>query len=152
MTVLFINLENMQDVLQDAVKTQKYSYRYKCSLNKFLFDDKGRTLIAVFGLPPIANFGDCTRAVLAALFFEQKMRSLRIKARIGVTTGRVCTVHRRGGRDRLGERVQIPGRPGEPGGAPHAARHQEELGGRARWRGRGGVGHGVRAGQGVQQH
>jgi len=86
----FTNLENMQDVLQDAVKTtQKCIYRYKGSLNKFLFDDKGRTVIAVFGLPPIANFDDCTRAVLAALLIEQKMKSLRIKARIGVTTGRV---------------------------------------------------------------
>eukprot|EP01083_Nonionella_stella_P081021 222958_1 len=85
------NLENVpQDLLQKAVKTtQKCIYRYKGSLNKFLFDDKGSTVIAVFGLPPIANFDDCTRAVLAALLIEQKMKTLRIKARIGVTTGRV---------------------------------------------------------------
>eukprot|EP01083_Nonionella_stella_P306186 1071208_1 len=104
-TVLFINLDfndaietktgsNLeavpQDLLQQAVKTtQKCIYKYKGSLNKFLFDDKGSTVIAVFGLPPIANFDDCTRAVLAALFIEQKMKTLRIKARIGVTTGRV---------------------------------------------------------------
>eukprot|EP01084_Bolivina_argentea_P157026 273638_1 len=79
-----------QDLLQKAVKTtQKCIYRYKGSLNKFLFDDKGSTVIAVFGLPPITNFDDCTRGVLAALLIEQKMKSLNIKARIGVTTGRV---------------------------------------------------------------
>ena len=97
-TVLFINLDfsskvddnfndiqNMQHILQDAVKTtQKCIYRYKGSLNKFLFDDKGRTVIAVFGLPPIANFDDGTRAVLAALLIEQKMKMMGIKARIGV--------------------------------------------------------------------
>lgn len=84
------NLDKMQGKLQEAVSTtQKCIYRYKGSLNKFLFDDKGRTVIAVFGLPPIANFDDGTRAVLAALLIEQKMKAMGIRARIGVTTGRV---------------------------------------------------------------
>jgi adenylate cyclase 10 len=36
-------------------------------VNKFLVDDKGSTLVAVFGLPPLAHEDDATRAVLAAL-------------------------------------------------------------------------------------
>ena len=34
-------------------EVQKCVYRFEGSLNKFLMDDKGSTLIAAFGLPPL---------------------------------------------------------------------------------------------------
>jgi adenylate cyclase 10 len=34
------------------------------SLNKLLMDDKGSTLIVVFGLPPMAHQDDAIRAIL----------------------------------------------------------------------------------------
>jgi class 3 adenylate cyclase len=40
---------------------------YEGSINKFLMDDKGSTVIAVFGLPPISHENDATRGVLASL-------------------------------------------------------------------------------------
>ena len=42
-------------------------YQYEGSINKFLMDDKGSTLLAVFGLPPLSHEDDATRGVLAAL-------------------------------------------------------------------------------------
>lgn len=42
-------------------------YQFEGSVNKFLMDDKGSTLIAVFGLPPLSHEDDATRGVLAAL-------------------------------------------------------------------------------------
>jgi hypothetical protein len=42
-------------------------YQYEGSINKFLMDDKGSTLLAVFGLPPLSHEDDATRGVLAGL-------------------------------------------------------------------------------------
>ena len=123
-TVLFINLDfginniskmNLKE-LQIAIKmVQKCVYRYKGSLNKFLFDDKGSTLIAIFGLPPIANFDDSTRGVLSALLISQTMKQLRVKTRIGVTTGKVyCGILGASGQSQeygvLGDQVNLAAR------------------------------------------
>ena len=41
-------------------EVQKCVYRFEGSLNKFLMDDKGSTLIAAFGLPPLqVSFSYC---------------------------------------------------------------------------------------------
>ena len=80
-TVLFVNLglkekdmneiatnpqyiHVVHDVLQ-AVQTAVY--KYEGSLNKFLMDDKGSTLVAVFGLPPLAHEDDSVRGILSSL-------------------------------------------------------------------------------------
>eukprot|EP01083_Nonionella_stella_P298146 1012258_1 len=52
-------------------------YRYEGSLNKFMYDDKGATAVAVFGLPPICNFDDAARGVYAALQIERVLKSLK---------------------------------------------------------------------------
>ncbi len=54
-------LKRCNDVMR-AVQTA--FDRFEGSINKFLMDDKGSTLIAVFGLPPLAHEDDSTRAIL----------------------------------------------------------------------------------------
>ena len=54
--------------IHDAIRSlQSIIYKYQGSLNKFLVDDKGSTVMAVFGLPPVAHRNDPERAVMAAL-------------------------------------------------------------------------------------
>lgn len=52
------------------VAVQESVYQYEGSINKFLMDDKGSTLVAVYGLPPVGHADDPTRGVLAALRCE----------------------------------------------------------------------------------
>ncbi|ETO20859.1 hypothetical protein RFI_16350, partial [Reticulomyxa filosa] len=56
--------------LQDMV------YLYQGSLNKFLVDDKGSTVMAIFGLPPVAHVNDPERAVLTALELQVQLKKL----------------------------------------------------------------------------
>lgn len=80
-TVLFVNLglkeqtllaaavydEAMEEMHKVMVAVQESVYEYEGSINKFLMDDKGSTLVAVYGLPPVGHADDPTRGVLAAL-------------------------------------------------------------------------------------
>ncbi|ETO06286.1 hypothetical protein RFI_31113 [Reticulomyxa filosa] len=70
-------------VLQDVI------YKYQGSLNKFLVDDKGSTVMAVFGLPPVAHNNDPTRAVLAALELQRRFTRLtkHSTAALGLASG-----------------------------------------------------------------
>jgi len=102
-TVVFVNLglkeshmvaaavydEAMVNVHEVLTTTQKCIYQYEGSINKFLLDDKGSTLIACFGLPPLAHDDDPGRAVLASLFLCQQLFELGLQASIGITTGDV---------------------------------------------------------------
>eukprot|EP01084_Bolivina_argentea_P115195 204899_1 len=102
-TVLFVNvgvnLSNVQNIdntsldwIQKVITgIQRSIYKYEGSLNKFLVDDKGSNVIAVFGVPPLAHNDDATRGLLAALKLLRKMRGLGIKCYIGVTSGLVYT-------------------------------------------------------------
>eukprot|EP00485_Elphidium_margaritaceum_P014944 CAMPEP_0202726070 /NCGR_PEP_ID=MMETSP1385-20130828/184423_1 /ASSEMBLY_ACC=CAM_ASM_000861 /TAXON_ID=933848 /ORGANISM="Elphidium margaritaceum" /LENGTH=1239 /DNA_ID=CAMNT_0049392283 /DNA_START=36 /DNA_END=3755 /DNA_ORIENTATION=+ len=102
-TVLFVNvgvnLSNVQTIdetslswIQTVIQCiQRSIYRYEGSLNKFLVDDKGSNVIAVFGVPPLAHNDDATRGLLAALKLLRKMRGLGVKCFIGVTSGLVYT-------------------------------------------------------------
>lgn len=98
-TVLFVNLglqganETFED--DDELKrvhlvlqtVQRAVYKYEGSLNKFLMDDKGSTLIAVFGLPPLAHEDDPVRGLLSALQICTQLHKLNLVPSIGVTTG-----------------------------------------------------------------
>lgn len=102
-TVLFINIgvnlssvQNIDAISLDWIQTvitfiQKAIYKYEGSLNKFLVDDKGSNVIAVFGVPPLAHYDDATRGLLAALKLLKEMHGLGIKCFIGVTSGLVFT-------------------------------------------------------------
>lgn len=100
-TVLFVNLglkdhdllaaAQYDDAMKRAhsvlVAVQQAVYKYEGSINKFLMDDKGSTLIAVFGLPPLAHNNDATRGVLAALAICDSLWKLKLHASVGITTG-----------------------------------------------------------------
>jgi class 3 adenylate cyclase len=99
-TVLFINLGfSEQDLarmlgakelqrLQDAfVNVQKCVYDYEGTINKFLVDDKGSTVIAAFGLPPVTHENDPIRGILASLAICAALGNYGLKASVGITTG-----------------------------------------------------------------
>eukprot|EP00602_Paraphysomonas_sp_CaronLab_P010748 CAMPEP_0185039174 /NCGR_PEP_ID=MMETSP1103-20130426/35751_1 /TAXON_ID=36769 /ORGANISM="Paraphysomonas bandaiensis, Strain Caron Lab Isolate" /LENGTH=2231 /DNA_ID=CAMNT_0027577957 /DNA_START=219 /DNA_END=6917 /DNA_ORIENTATION=+ len=126
--VLFVNLglkeqhllaaavydEAMVQVHEVLMAVQKSVYQYEGSINKFLMDDKGSTLIACFGLPPVSHDDDPTRAVLASLLLCEGLYDLGLIASVGITTGDVfCGVV--GGKTRreytvLGDSVNLSAR------------------------------------------
>lgn len=78
------NLDRVQKVVSIV---QACVYRYEGSLNKFMFDDKGSTLLAAFGLPPLAHSNDSLRAILSAIDIYEALSTIGLSASIGVTTG-----------------------------------------------------------------
>ncbi len=93
-TVLFIKLPDLNytsalDTAQSAMCTlQQALYRYEGSINKLSVDDKGITLVAAFGLPPLAHEDDPARGAQAALEIQARLHDLGLRSAIGVTTGR----------------------------------------------------------------
>lgn len=94
-TVLFINLPDLYNPdttlehIQEATRElQTAIYRYEGSVNKLSVDEKGATLIAVFGLPPLTHEDDAVRGVLAAMGIQIMLRKLGMRGAIGITTGR----------------------------------------------------------------
>lgn len=93
-TVLFINLPDLDygmplaDAHNLMCSLQSAVYRYEGSINKLSVDDKGVTLIAAFGLPPLSHEDDAIRGVQAALDIQAELESLNLQSAIGITTGR----------------------------------------------------------------
>jgi class 3 adenylate cyclase len=78
------------DALQEAFSTiQEEVYRYGGSINQFLVDDKGTTLLAVWGLPTCTHEDNAARALQAAMALQQWFSSRQIPSSIGVSSGRV---------------------------------------------------------------
>jgi len=92
-SVLFVNLPDFNvatplDRAQEAMRAvQMALYRFEGSINKMSVDDKGASLIAVFGLPPLSHGDDPERAVRAAVASHAALAELGFRAWIGVTTG-----------------------------------------------------------------
>lgn len=101
LTVMFASLgvdlstatssEGMEKIQKIVTTIQKVVYRMEGSLNKLVMDDKGSTLICVWGLPPMAHEDDATRAVLAAQMIRSKLQHPDINCWccIGISTGTV---------------------------------------------------------------
>lgn len=95
LTVLFVNLPELQHDLplarmqQIMLALQEALYRYEGSINKLSVDDKGATLVAALGLPPLAHEDDAARGVQAALAMHAALAAMDVRCSIGVTTGRV---------------------------------------------------------------
>lgn len=93
-TVLFVNLPNLDygmalgQAHQLMRSLQTAIYRYEGSINKLSVDDKGVTLIAAFGLPPLSHEDDPIRGVQAALDIQRQLGELELASAIGITTGR----------------------------------------------------------------
>mmetsp|Transcript_2621 Transcript_2621/g.4960 ORF Transcript_2621/g.4960 Transcript_2621/m.4960 type:complete len:1284 (-) Transcript_2621:84-3935(-) len=104
-------IKRIHAVLRDV---QNAVYKYEGSLNKFLMDDKGSTLIAVFGLPPLAHEDDAVRAVVAGKAIQEALHQHDLRPSIGITTGRAfCgVVGNRGRREYsvLGDTVNLSAR------------------------------------------
>ena len=94
-TVVFANLPgfNIHTRLDDAQKVmtvlQQTIYHFEGSLNKLSVDDKGVSLLAGFGLPPVAHEDDAARAIGAALALKERINELGCECSIGVATGRI---------------------------------------------------------------
>lgn len=93
-TILFINLPDLTHTTpleqgQAATRAlQTALYRYEGSVNKISVDDKGATLVAALGLPPLAHEDDALRGVRAALDIASSLQKMQWSAAIGITTGR----------------------------------------------------------------
>jgi len=82
-------MHKMNKILQTV---QRAVYKYEGSLNKFLFDDKGLTILAIFGLPPLCHIDDPQRAVMSAIsIFEDVRKIHQVEVQIGVSTGWIYT-------------------------------------------------------------
>ena len=94
-TVVFVNLPelNYATPLDRAQTIMRYLqlelYRFEGSINKLNVDDKGTSLLAALGLPPLAHEDDARRAVLAAMSMQRRLLELGLRSSIGIATGRV---------------------------------------------------------------
>ncbi len=80
-----IGLERIQKVVTTV---QKCVYWMEGSLNKLVMDDKGSTLICIWGLAPLAHEDDATRAVMCALKLRKELNSeLACWCNVGIGTG-----------------------------------------------------------------
>lgn len=78
------------DRIQLVIKTvQKCVYKFQGSLNKLLMDDKGSTLMIIFGLHPMSHQDDPVRAVLTGLELIKELNKINCKCSLGITTGTV---------------------------------------------------------------
>jgi hypothetical protein len=83
-SVLFVRLPGLDDISSDTLEqaqqlvgaVQGALYEHEGSVNKLGVDDKGATLVAAFGLPPVAHEDDAVRAVQAALEVQARLRRL----------------------------------------------------------------------------
>jgi class 3 adenylate cyclase/tetratricopeptide (TPR) repeat protein len=97
LSVIFVNLPvgegrappDRAQLQQLVHLAQRELYRYEGAVDKLLMDDKGCTLLASFGLPPLAHEDDAERALRAALGIHAHLKVRGVAHRIGVATGRV---------------------------------------------------------------
>ena len=92
--------ENALSLLQAAVaSTQKVHERFGGALTELSADDKGLTLLSVFGLPGMAHEDDAVRAVAAGRALAAAMRERGIPLSMGITSG-LALYADRGGNER----------------------------------------------------
>lgn len=94
-TVLFVNLPelNYATPLDRAQQVMQYLqhelYRFEGSINKLNVDDKGTSMVAAMGLPPLSHEDDAWRAVTAAMAMRSRLLALGLRSSTGIATGRV---------------------------------------------------------------
>jgi class 3 adenylate cyclase/predicted ATPase len=94
-SVMFLNLPGIDydtDGVLDFISTiinsiQNILQVYEGTLNKFLVDDKGSTLVIGFGLPPFSHEDDSVRCAIAGMALLEKLKSLGLQPKIGIATG-----------------------------------------------------------------
>jgi class 3 adenylate cyclase len=106
---------NILDKLQKAtLAIQNISARFEGTVLNILMNDKGISVILVFGLPPLGHSDDALRAIEAAWAVRRIHKSNDITASIGVATGRVfcgeCGGHTRREYSILGQTINLSAR------------------------------------------
>lgn len=94
-SVMFLNLPGMDYGDEGALEfisaiineIQNVLQVYEGTLNKFLVDEKGSTLVIGFGVPPFSHEDDSVRCVMAGMVLLEKLRILGLQPKIGITTG-----------------------------------------------------------------
>ncbi|MBT6276516.1 MAG: hypothetical protein HOI95_20575, partial [Chromatiales bacterium] len=92
-SVVFMNLpgygvDTSLESAQAAMRAMQVAlYRYEGSINKLSVDDKGVSLIAVLGLPPLSHTDDPERALRASLDMREGLAELGLHCSTGVCTG-----------------------------------------------------------------
>lgn len=95
LTILFVNLPDIDyqtplDKAQEIMMAlQESCYKFEGSINKLSVDDKGVSLLAALGLPPLAHEDDPDRGIKAALTINNRLKEMGIRSSIGVSSGRV---------------------------------------------------------------
>ena len=82
-----ITKETLDEVQKVVATLQSAVYEFEGSLNKFLIDDKGSTVVIVSGLPPLAHEDDPVRAVLTCLRIRSLVNEMGYSCSFGVTSG-----------------------------------------------------------------
>ncbi|GAB4580779.1 MAG: adenylate/guanylate cyclase domain-containing protein [Anaerolineales bacterium] len=94
-TVLFINLPDLNNFTASALdkaqlalrELQRTIYKQQGSLNKLNVDEKGATVVAALGLPPLSHADDPERGAKAGFETVQILKTLGLKAYVGIATG-----------------------------------------------------------------
>jgi class 3 adenylate cyclase/tetratricopeptide (TPR) repeat protein len=94
-TVAFVNVGGLAGPTREALATlatlaeagQRVLARYDGWFKDITADDKGTTLIGVFGVPPFTHEDDPARAVDAALDIALELGRLGLSAGVGIATG-----------------------------------------------------------------
>jgi class 3 adenylate cyclase len=67
-------------------------YRLEGSVNKLMLDDKGSTLVCIWGLCPLAHSDDPSRAIFTAINMRKELAKIdNTWVNIGISTGDVFT-------------------------------------------------------------
>jgi class 3 adenylate cyclase/tetratricopeptide (TPR) repeat protein len=121
-TALFVHMTDLEHATSSALDEtqrrmlvfQKILDRYEGSIKELIIDDKGPTLIALFGLPPFAHEDDHLRAIRAALEIQAGFLKDGMHSDIGIASGR-CFCGIVGGEERreytvIGEVMNVASR------------------------------------------
>jgi len=93
-SIVFVNLPTLNEdsppplAQRLVLRLLELCERYEGALNKLSVDDKGASLLVVFGLPPMAHQDDPSRALAAAVAISEAISTLSLDHSIGVATGR----------------------------------------------------------------
>jgi len=100
LTVMFASLgvefsdtshtEGRNKIQKILTVVQQQVYRMGGSLNKLMMDDKGCTLVCIWGASPMAHVDDAARAVLCALNMRRALNKVQgTWCNVGIATGEV---------------------------------------------------------------
>lgn len=94
-SLVFVNLVGLDSTVEDAraqavmEAMQMALYEHEGSINKISVDDKGISMLAAFGMPPLTHTDDPLRAVKAACKLAESLSELGLQCGIGVVTSSV---------------------------------------------------------------